>query len=52
MVRCRPMEKREIDNKHERLVDMDAKRGLVSIRKLGSNENPKEFTFDAVYDWK
>jgi hypothetical protein len=52
VVRCRPMEKKEIDGKFERVVEMDGKRGAVKVKKSGSNEEPKEFTYDAVYDWK
>ncbi len=52
VVRCRPMEQKEIDGKYERVVDMDPRRCLVSIKKPGGAEEPKEFTYDAVYDWK
>lgn len=30
---------------------MDKQTGQIRIRKLESNEPPKEFTFDSVYDW-
>jgi hypothetical protein len=29
---------------------MDKQTGQVRIKKVGSNEPPKEFTFDSVYD--
>jgi kinesin family member 3B len=51
IVRCRPMEKKEIDGKYERVVEMDSKRCCVSIRNPKTNEEIKEYTFDAVYDW-
>ena len=36
-----------------RVVDMDVKRGMVLIRNpMRKEEAPREFTFDAVYDWK
>ena len=44
------MEEREIKGNYERIVEMDAKRGAVVVKK--SNEELKEFSFDAVYDWK
>jgi len=32
---------------------MDVKRGLVTLKSPAKpNETPKQFTFDAVYDWK
>ena len=46
------MEQKEKDGNYERVVDMDSKRGLVSVKKPGSQEEVKEFSFDAVYDWK
>ena len=52
VVRCRPMEQKEITGNYQRVVEMDTKRGLVSIKKPNSNEETKEFTYDAVYDWK
>lgn len=36
-----------------RIVDMDTKRGVVGVKNPKEpNAPPKEFTFDAVYDWK
>ncbi len=46
------MERKEIEGNYPQVVVMDSKRGLVSIKKPDSSEEPKEFTFDAVYDWK
>lgn len=52
VIRCRPMEQKEKENKYERVVDMDGKRGVVSVRKPGASaDEMKEFSFDAVYDW-
>ena len=33
---------------------MDTKRGVIDIRnpKAQQNEVPKQFSFDAIYDWK
>jgi hypothetical protein len=48
------MEQKEISANYARVIDMDVKRGAVSIKKPSSDaqEAPREFTFDAVYDWK
>ena len=46
------MEQREKDRNCEQVVSMDAKRGLVSIKKSDGANDIKEFSFDAVYDWK
>ena len=39
---------------HCRVVDMDVQRGMVMLQnpKARRDETPREFTFDAVYDWK
>ncbi len=52
VVRCRPMDEKEVRDKYERVVNIDGSRGVVSVKKQGSEEPDKEFTFDAVYDWK
>ncbi|XP_028399577.1 kinesin-II 95 kDa subunit-like [Dendronephthya gigantea] len=52
IIRCRPMNQKEVGQGFERVVEMDSKRGHISLKnpqKLG--EPPKEFTFDAIYDW-
>ena len=36
-----------------RVVDMDVARGMVILRNPNNNDgNLRDFTFDAVYDWK
>ncbi|KAG9474652.1 hypothetical protein GDO78_004776 [Eleutherodactylus coqui] len=52
VVRCRPMNSKETAAGFDRVVDVDVKLGQVSVRiqKGASNELPKTFTFDAVYD--
>ena len=36
-----------------RVVDMDVARGMVIIKNPNSTDsNLRDFTFDAVYDWK
>ncbi|XP_048730385.1 kinesin-like protein KIF3B isoform X2 [Ostrea edulis] len=53
VVRCRPLDEKEIRDGHERIVDMDVNKGTITIHNpKGSNsEPPRNFTFDAVYDW-
>jgi hypothetical protein len=46
------MDEKEVRDKYERVVNIDGGRGVVSVKKPGSDEPDKEFTFDAVYDWK
>ncbi|KAH9500474.1 Kinesin-like protein kif3b [Bulinus truncatus] len=53
VVRCRPLNEKEIADGHVRVVDMDVKRGVIEVKnpKAGNTEPPKKFTFDSVYDW-
>ncbi|XP_029470586.1 kinesin-like protein KIF3B isoform X2 [Rhinatrema bivittatum] len=53
VVRCRPMNGKEMAAGYEKVVDVDVKLGQVSVRnpRGASTELPKMFTFDAVYDW-
>lgn len=53
VVRCRPLDEKEIRDGHERIVDIDVNKGCITIHNpKGSNtEPPRNFTFDAVYDW-
>ncbi|KAK1801674.1 hypothetical protein P4O66_022321 [Electrophorus voltai] len=54
VVRCRPMNDKERTASFERVVSMDVKLGQVAVRNprgVSSNEHPKVFTFDSVYDW-
>eukprot|EP00656_Telonema_subtile_P020540 TRINITY_DN2164_c0_g1_i1.p1 TRINITY_DN2164_c0_g1~~TRINITY_DN2164_c0_g1_i1.p1 ORF type:complete len:807 (-),score=268.75 TRINITY_DN2164_c0_g1_i1:182-2602(-) len=53
VVRCRPMNKKELASECNCIVEMDATLGQVSIRNPQSEEGepPKTFTLDAVYDW-
>lgn len=52
VVRCRPMNSKETSAGYDKVVDVDVKLGQVSVKiqKGASNELPKTFTFDAVYD--
>ncbi|XP_077978073.1 kinesin-II 95 kDa subunit-like [Glandiceps talaboti] len=53
VVRCRPMNQKEIAAGHERVIDMDIKRGVITVRNINAShgEQPRQFTFDSVYDW-
>ncbi|KAG8447252.1 hypothetical protein GDO86_014642 [Hymenochirus boettgeri] len=53
VVRCRPMNSKELAAGYEKVVNVDVKLGqvVVKILKGASNELPKTFTFDAVYDF-
>ncbi|KAM9296489.1 kinesin-like protein KIF3B [Gastrophryne carolinensis] len=51
VVRCRPMNSKEIAAGFEKVVDVDVKLGQVAVKiQKGASEMPKTFTFDAVYD--
>ncbi|XP_041433618.1 kinesin family member 3B S homeolog isoform X2 [Xenopus laevis] len=52
VVRCRPMNSKELAAGYERVVDVDVKLGQVSVKvhKGATNELSKTFTFDAIYD--
>ncbi|XP_078494760.1 kinesin family member 3B [Ciona intestinalis] len=52
VVRCRPLNQKEVEGNHESVVTMDVKSGQVQIKNPKSpNDPPKSFTFDAIYDW-
>lgn len=54
VVRCRPMDEKEVTRGYTRVVDVIPSRGVVEIRHPRddpSSDNVKVFTFDAVYDW-
>lgn len=54
VVRCRPMNKKEISRGCENVLDIQPSRGVVEIfsPKDDDRSNGKMFTFDAVYDSK
>lgn len=54
VVRCRPMNDKEVAAKFERMVSVDVKLGQIIVRnprEASASEPPKVFTFDSVYDW-
>lgn len=53
VVRCRPMNDKELAAKFERMVSVDVKLGQIIVRnprEASASELPKVFTFDSVYD--
>ncbi len=50
LVRCRPLNTREKNLNCKVIVSMDASCGQVSLAKPDSDDPPKSFTFDGVYD--
>nr|XP_033777070.1 LOW QUALITY PROTEIN: kinesin-like protein KIF17 [Geotrypetes seraphini] len=51
VVRCRPMNERELDLKCRTVISMDSSRGQCFIQKPGAeDEPPKQFTFDGAYN--
>ena len=52
VVRCRPMNRKETDEKRSNIIDVDPENRSVGIRSLNPGEEPKYFTFDATYDEK
>nr|CAD7407503.1 unnamed protein product [Timema poppensis] len=53
VVRCRPMNEKEIANGHICVIEVVSSRGVIEIShpKDSSKDSKKMFTFDAVYDW-
>lgn len=53
VVRCRPMNEKEIAENYKRVVDVDPLRGAIEITdpRGDGQERKKVFTFDAVYNW-
>ncbi|CAF1241838.1 unnamed protein product [Rotaria magnacalcarata] len=50
IVRCRPMNQREMDLKSQTIITMNTQLNHVMLEHIEqTNEPPKQFTFDAVY---
>lgn len=52
VVRCRPMNRKETEEKRTSIIDVDPENRSVGIRNSSNGEDPKYFTFDATYDEK
>lgn len=52
VVRCRPMNEKEIAQGHRRIIEMNVKKGSIEITNPSKREEvPRMFTYDSVYDW-
>ena len=53
VVRCRPINKKELDAGHKQIVQIDHQRGVVSLYKGGIDvdKDPKTFRFNAAFPW-
>ncbi|GMH45965.1 hypothetical protein BSKO_13929 [Bryopsis sp. KO-2023] len=53
VVRCRPLNSKEINDGRQRIVEMETNTGQVQLRnpKLDASDPSKMFTFDSVFDW-
>ncbi|XP_037086566.1 kinesin-like protein KIF3B [Pollicipes pollicipes] len=52
VLRCRPLNKKEVASGYDTTLEIDSKRGHITLKNpKNPNESPREFTFDAVYDW-
>lgn len=52
VVRCRPMNQKEIAQGHQRIIEMNVKKGTIEINNPAKKEEvPRMFTYDSVYDW-
>ncbi|XP_043233135.1 kinesin-like protein KIF3B [Amphibalanus amphitrite] len=51
VLRCRPLNNKEITSRYEKILEIDSKRGQITLRNpKKKDEEPREYTFDAVYD--
>ena len=50
VIRCRPLSEQEMRDGREVAVKMMKDTGEILVKK-SSEEVPKVFTFDSVYDW-
>ena len=51
VIRCRPLNAKEMAENNEVVVSIKGKTGEIFVSKTGSDEAPKQFTFDEVFDW-
>ncbi|RTG88332.1 kinesin family member 3B [Schistosoma bovis] len=52
VVRCRPLNEKEASDGHKKCVFVDCSNGTIEVRNpiAKLNDDPKRFSFDAVYD--
>ena len=51
VIRCRPLNKKEMQAGNDIVVNMNLEKGEIFVTRPGSDEPPKHFTFDHCYDW-
>ncbi|XP_067948401.1 kinesin-like protein KIF3A [Watersipora subatra] len=49
VVRCRPMNSKEVEQSCKQAVKVDSVRGSIEVTQVGRNEPPKTYTFDNVF---
>lgn len=49
-IRCRPLSEQEMKDGREVVVKMNKETGEIMVHKP-TDDVPKVFTFDSVYDW-
>ena len=52
VIRCRPMSEKEMSAGHDCVVEINPKANDIFVSKPGADEAPKQFTFDACFDWR
>lgn len=50
-IRCRPLSSNEMQQGHAVVVEIKNSTGEIFVRRPYSDEGPKQFTFDAAFDW-
>ena len=50
IIRCRPMSSGERQDGLQNVVQIYSERNEIWVQKPNSNEEPKQFTFDGVFD--
>ena len=51
VVRCRPLSEKEVSDGHKQIIEVIPERGIVEIQNPKNQNEKKQYTFDAVYDW-
>ena len=51
VIRCRPMSQKEMQAGLQVVVNIKTDRGEIFLQKPGTDDAPKQFTFDMAFDW-
>ncbi|KAG1676987.1 Kinesin-like protein KIF3A [Nymphon striatum] len=49
VVRCRPLNEKEVASSYKNVVQVDSVQGTVTVETSNANDPPKSFTFDTVF---